>query len=185
MTPNPIPHRAPNCSFVLDNGQPCRAPARRADRFCRHHSPEALARRRRISETGTADPVPANGSARSEPEISPWALRGYWRMHHRLIPAYNSGELDDTFDMILVALADRQIAPRSAGRLILAILDRRRALAREAQEDVFRALCDRAIRQQARSATAHPVSTSTTPLEDLNKYFVSVAHPGKSAQIRI
>lgn len=136
MTPIPVP----NCSFVLDNGQPCRAPARRGDRFCRHHDPAALARRHH-AESGAAGPEPGGDSiAEGDGALNPWALRGYWRMHHRLIPRYNPEQLDDAFNMILGALADRQIAPTSAGRLLRVILDRRRALASEAQEAYLRAL---------------------------------------------
>lgn len=151
MHPNPAPPAGPNCFFVLDNGQPCRAPARHESPFCRHHSPEALARRQVAASSTPTGTAPA--AVTSEPrEISPWRIRAYWRMHHRLIPAYGPEELDDTFDMILDALVNRRIAARSAGRLLLAILDRRRALALEAQEAMFSALAGQARRPQHSTA---------------------------------
>jgi hypothetical protein len=172
----PVPNLAPNCSFVLDNGQPCRCPARRGDRFCRHHAPEALALRREVAETGSPAPV----SASAAPDLNnPWLLRAEWRTFHRLIPMCDSVELEDTFDMILSALGSREIAPRSAGRLLLAILDRRAALAHEAEEARFRALLEQSAR--ARHAPARPMPASN-PFEGLNKYPVSVARSSKTPE---
>lgn len=191
MKPDQYP--IPNCSLILDNGQPCRAPARRGDLFCRHHTPEARARLRQ-AESGDAASEPGRASAPSaDGEISPWVLRGYWRMHHRLIPNYDAETLHACFDMILGALADRQIAPTSAGRLLRAILDRRRVLAAEAQQAHFNALLQQSRRgAPPLPARAVPVDTvgvtlsnSTTPLESLTKYPVSSNRAGKQAEIRI
>lgn len=180
MNPNSFPLAAPNCSFVLDNGQPCRAPARHESPFCRHHSAEARARRRHASSTSTGT-APAAVSAEPS-EISPWRIRAYWRMHHRLIPTFGPEELDGTFDMILGALDNRQIAARSAGRLLLAIFDRRRELALEAQEATLRALRERALRQQSWQSGPRVGAPS---LEGRNNYPVSVAGHAKTQQVRL
>ena len=180
MTPEPdstAPQdESPDCSFILDNGRPCRAPARHDSPFCRHHAPEVRARRRQAAQNHGA--VPADPNPSEKPGFDPWLLRAYWRMHHRLIPAFDDGELDDTFDMILEALADRLIAPRSAGSLLLAILDRRRQLAEEAQESAFRALCEQARRKRTANA-------ATSPFEGLANYPVSAAHAGKTPPTRV
>jgi hypothetical protein len=161
---------APNCSFTLDDGKPCRTPARHGSPFCRHHEPEVRARRR----SAVSSPSPGN-SAPTTPDISadsdesnPWSLRAYWRVHHRLIPGYNAHSLDDCFDMILDALAEREIGPRSAGRLLLAIFDRRRALAAEMQEASLSALRRQVPNRQPaaplfEALRNYPVSNSRVP----------------------
>ncbi len=175
MTPHPDSPtdsgEVPNCSFVLDSGRPCRAPARHDSPFCRHHAPDVRARRRRPAEKpGVPSPNPQPSA---KDGFDPWILRAYWRTHHRLIPAFDNGELDDTFDMILEALADRQIGPRSAGSLLLAIIDRRRQLAQQAQDAALRALCEQAGRSR------------TDRLEDLANYLVSASNAGNTPQTRV
>lgn len=167
---------SPDCSFFLDNGQQCRAPARHDSPFCRHHAPEVRARRRQAAKNRGA--VPAKPKPSEKDGFDPWILRAYWRTHHRLIPAFNDGQLDDTFEMILEALADRLIAPRSAGSLLRAILDRRRQLAEEAQYAAFLALCEQAHRNHTRKA-------GTSPFEGPANCPVSTADAGKTAPTRV
>lgn len=152
MNPNDAP--ALTCAHFLDNGQPCQAPARRGDSFCRHHDPDVLQRRHPAASAKRGRRA-AQPSAESG-ELSPWTLRAYWRIHHRLIPACGPEDLDTVFAMILEALGERQIAPRSAGRLILAILDRRRQLADETQIARIRALGEQS-RRSAPSPAASAV----------------------------
>ena len=155
MDPHEAP--APNCTWILDNGHPCQAPARRGQPFCRHHDPEALRLRRQAAASAhpSALPAPASPISVETDEPNPWMLRAYWRIHHRLIPTYGPEDLDAAFGMILEALADRQIAPRSAGKLILAILDRRCRLAEEARNTAMRVLAE-----QARRTAPSPASSS-------------------------
>lgn len=158
----------PDCAFVLDNGQPCRCPARHGDRFCRHHSPEACARRRARAAHPDSDPAePTDSASAASEEIDPWILRAYWRLHNRYIAAATDPEyLDQTFEMIVGALGNRQISHRCAGRLIAAILDRKNALLLEAQAVALRAIGAQRLR------TAHPFEAS-------GNYPVSVPHPAQ------
>ena len=187
MNPNDDASDSPNCLFTLDTGEPCRAPARRGDLFCRHHSPEARARRRQIAESAaetaeSSSPQTAPGRAAqrsSDPDaIDPWALRAHWRIHHRLIPTFDPEQIDDAFNTILGALADREIGPRSAGRLFLAILDRRRELLRQAQQAAIHAMMDLARQVRAREQAHRPAFNGLKPnFEDLANYSASLVTP--------
>jgi hypothetical protein len=157
----------PNCNYVLDNNAPCRCPALRGDRFCRHHTPEAGARRNR-----PAPEIPATNNPEQSPALSPWRLRGYWRSQHRWIATETSLQgLEDCFTMIIESLADHIISPRSAGRLIAAILDRKSTLLLQAQEQRTRAMMSHG---QPRHIPHHPQPTALKPSTN---YPVSVPTP--------
>lgn len=183
MNPNDAASSSSNCSYALDNGQRCHAPALRGDLFCRHHTPEACARRRRIAESASETDTSTAQSRPDEPSAdpnatSPWDLRAYWRMHHRLIPTFQPEQLDDAFNMILSALSSRHIGPRSAGRLFLAILDRRRELLRQAQEAAIRDLLHLSREVRAGAGASLPDLKQLTALcQDLGNYPVSVDDP--------
>ncbi len=164
MTPDCAPHCAPNCAFVLDNGQPCRCPARHGHRFCRHHTPDALDRRRAAAHP-LPEPADAPRLLSSPPEADPWGLRAYWRMHHRIIAASTKVEaLDDIFQMVVGALGSHEISPRSAGRLLAAVLDRKQLLAREAQAAALRALEEQFLRRRAaQNPSLAPTPQSRNP----------------------
>lgn len=165
----------PTCAFTLDNRQPCGAPARHDSPFCRHHAPEVRARRHQDSSPASAAPPTVSDDPLAD---NPWILRGYWRMHHRLIPAFTEEEANECFAMVLEALADRQISPRSAGRLLLAILDRLSELASLAQEANLRDLRVQEYRQGVSNA-------KQGPFEALAKYPVSAATASRSSEARI
>jgi hypothetical protein len=162
------------CAFLLDNNRPCRAPALHNDRYCRHHTPDALARRRAAhldsDDAPNPDLTPSVAAPDENTPIPPAYLRAYWRTHHRVIAHADAETSTEIFDMILLALAERAISPRSAGRLLLAVLDRRKVLADEAQEAAFRAL-EENVRQHraAHSAPAgtQPHSAPAAQLPDL------------------
>ncbi|HEX4005915.1 MAG TPA: hypothetical protein VHX60_07050 [Acidobacteriaceae bacterium] len=77
-------------------------------------------------------------------------------MQHRVIArSSDPDDLDDTLATILNALAQHKISPTSAGRLLQAILDRKRELQLAAQQAAFRAVQQaylRRIRPQAAPA---------------------------------
>jgi hypothetical protein len=145
------------CHYLLDNGLPCRAPALHNGQTCRHHTPEALARRQlrltSVSSTGSQDDIEEGG----EP-IPPAHLRAYWRIHHSVIAeSTDDDQCQQIFDMILMALGDHAISPRSAGKLLQAVMDRRKIMAQEAQEAAFRLLEERvSIHRRQTAAGEHP-----------------------------
>ncbi|MGA8529403.1 MAG: hypothetical protein WB622_06795 [Acidobacteriaceae bacterium] len=162
------------CAFFLDNNQPCRAPALHNDRYCRHHTPDAL-RHRRLQRSGELEEACLDGNSpdgqfpsRNESSYPPNILRAYWRTHHRIILTADATDCDEIFEMVLGALGNHDISPRSAGRLLQAILDRRRLLADQAQEAAFRALEEKV--RQHKALARHPPSPG------------EVAAPGPSAQ---
>jgi hypothetical protein len=129
------------CQHLLDNRLPCRAPALHNGMRCRHHTPEALARRQARLDDNDPDTPPNTDPERSAEEIDAAHLRAYWRTHHRVIAeSLDDDQCQQIYDMILMALGERAISPRSAGKLLLAVIDRRKALTREAQEAAFRQL---------------------------------------------
>jgi hypothetical protein len=130
----------PDCNYVLDNNTPCRCPALHGDRFCRHHTPEALARRQRATTKS-----PASNPEAHAPEDDPWLQRAYWRKLHRWTAA--EGELEslhESMDMILNALADQQISARSGGSLLAAMVRRKAELQLKAKDEHIRALLEQA-----------------------------------------
>jgi hypothetical protein len=134
----------PNCNYVLDNNTACRCPALRGNHLCRHHTPEALARR-----NAAASGKPAPAAANQSPENNPWATRAYWRKLHRWIASVDELEdLDDSMDMILNALGDRQISARSGGSLLAALVLRKAELQLDAKDEHLRTLLDQAAALQ-------------------------------------
>ena len=111
----------PDCAYLLDNGRRCRCAASHDSLFCRHHSPEALARRNHIRAGQPASSSPSQPSR--------WDLRAYWRLVHAEMPHCRYEALQDNFEGVLDALAQRLISPRCAGLILQAILDRLRNLA--------------------------------------------------------
>lgn len=79
------------------------------------------------------------------------AFSAHWRTYGPWIAESDSEALRDLIEELLMALGDRMICHRSAGRLFQAIEDRRRLLQREAepaklsemQESIFRLLAER------------------------------------------
>ncbi|HEY6448470.1 MAG TPA: hypothetical protein VIY53_18575 [Acidobacteriaceae bacterium] len=124
----------PNCAFLLDNGQPCRCPALSGDLFCRHHTPEARARRLQPSPASSRRPQTPAESPHLDAPPPPAEMSAYWRILHRHIRLGDAESLDDTQTMILNALAGHAISHRSAGRLLALIADRHAQLQRDALE---------------------------------------------------
>ncbi len=168
----------PDCAFALDNGQPCRCPALRGDEFCRHHTPEARARRRH------APHQPATPSGETPgPDAAPTRaeLSAYWRRHHQFIPRCDAEALENVVEMILNALASRDISHRSAGRLMALIAGRRDQLQRAAEKAAMDALHEQ-LRAFAQTLAVpgpldnYPVSappTQNAPPEGPGNYLVS------------
>lgn len=156
-----------SCAFVLDNNQPCRGPALHNDRYCRHHTPDALNRRRlRSTQLNGLDELPADLPDRSENGVwTPNVLRAYWRMHHRVILSADSTDCDEIFEMVLGALGNHDISHRSAGSLLRAVLDRRKVLAAQAQQAAFRDLEEKVRQHRALVSQAH--SPTAVPAADL------------------
>jgi hypothetical protein len=158
----------PNCNYVLDNNTACRCPALRGGRLCRHHTPEAFARRRHATPKISAPTNPEQSHG-----LTPSALRGYWRSQHRWIATETHLQgLEDCFTMIIESLADHIISPRSAGRLIAAILARKTTLKLQAQEERLRAMMSHA---EPRHIPHHP--QPQTGLKPSANYPVSVPTP--------
>jgi hypothetical protein len=157
----------PDCNYVLDNNSPCRCPALRGDRFCRHHTPETLARRNRPTPESPASKNPEQSHG-----LTPSALRGYWRSQHRWIATETLLQgLDDCFTIIIESLDDHLISPRSAGRLIAAILARKATLQLQAQEERLRAM----MQHGSSPHPAQPHSVVGSPvLKPSANYSVSV-----------
>ena len=93
----------PDCAYLLDNGRRCRCAASHDSLFCRHHSPEALARRNHIRAGQPASSSPSQPSR--------WDLRAYWRLVHAEMPHCRYEALQDNFEGVLDALAQRAISP--------------------------------------------------------------------------
>lgn len=161
------------CHFVLATNQPCRAPALSRAQYCRHHTPEALARRQaRAGENpDTPDTSPEIPEEAIDGANDPRYLRAYWRKHHRIIAeSYDDEQCQGIYDMILMALRERAISPCSAGKLLLAVMDRRRFLAHLAQEAAWSRLQEQVrIHHQQTAAGESP---SAQPLLETLKTIV-------------
>jgi hypothetical protein len=131
------------CSFALDSGRRCDAPALRNSDYCRHHDPSHPRRR-----SNTAAVAPAR-----DPDAEPTraATAAYWRStFYRSILAQDLEGLQDHVEGLLEALGDRTICHRSAGRLFAAIEDRRRQLMREVEQAAMRK-----VQENLASLTCH------------------------------
>lgn len=158
-----------NCAFLLANGRPCRCPALHDENYCRHHTPAALARRRaRLlrEDDSTTPPDSTPDLDQLAAPIPPAYLRAYWRTHHRIIAHADAETCTEIYDMILYALSERGISPRSGGRLLQAVFDRRRVLVAEAEQAAFRALEEKARRIQAAHAAPNSATASARPPMD-------------------
>ncbi|MGA7522723.1 MAG: hypothetical protein WBW84_09575 [Acidobacteriaceae bacterium] len=133
------------CHYLLDNGQRCRCFANRHSDYCRHHQPHHLQRRQPTHSLNRLEAEP-RPMTRHEMSIG-------WRGYHAWIREANDPEeLQEVVDMILTALGNRNISPRSAGLLLQDIEDRRRQL------DRMQTLSP-ALRQQAEALLAQLQAT--------------------------
>jgi hypothetical protein len=142
------------CHFVLATHQPCRAPALHNNPYCRHHTPAALARRQaRFDDLYSDTPPASQPPQRTGEEIEASHLRAYWRKHHRIIAeSYDDEQCKEIYDMILMALGERAISPCSAGKLLLAVMERRKVLAHLAQQAAWARLEERTRLYQRQTA---------------------------------
>ncbi len=109
------------CHFLLDNGTRCRCFANRHSDYCRHHQANR-------PQPGNRSPDPPNAEPRP---MTRQEMSTGWRGYHAWIRETDDPqELQEAIDLILTALGDRNISPRSAGRLLLDVEDRRRSLDR-------------------------------------------------------
>lgn len=108
------------CHFLLDNGQRCRCYPNRNSDYCRHHqSIRVRSHPPTQSDLPQSEPRPMT---RAEMTIG-------WRGYHAWIRETEDPEdLQALIDLIMGALGDRNISPRSAGRLLMDIEDHRRRL---------------------------------------------------------
>lgn len=119
------------CHYLLDNGQRCRCYANRNSDFCRHHLPN---RRQKQNPRQPDPPESDRPMTRAEMSIG-------WRGYHAWIrQTDDSSDFPDLIDFIVTALGDRNISPRSAGRLLQHIEDRRRQL--ETPQSLHQALLE-------------------------------------------
>ena len=105
------------CRSVANNGQPCRCYALRNSIYCRHHQ----------SKFPPGPRPPQQGLPETEPRPMTQAeITTGWRFYHAQIRSESDPEaLDGDIQIILAALATRQISHRSAGRILQTIEDRR------------------------------------------------------------
>ena len=172
----------PICRLVLDNGLPCQGPALHNQPYCRHHTPEALARHqgRRPARPDTSPASDSAAEPEAEAQWTPAQLRAYWRMHHRIIAAAaTEDDCQEIFEMILEALGQHDISPRSAGSLLQAIMDRRKALAAQAQEAAFRVLEER-VNLHRRQVAQGLAPDDRAALEALANAFPSATAPAST-----
>jgi hypothetical protein len=148
------------CSFVLDNGRRCAAPALHDSSYCRHHDPSHPRRRRRAV---AAPPACDSRAAPTRAEIS-----AYWRttFQRGIFAAASEAALQDHIGCLLQALGDRAICHRSAGRLFAAIEDRRRQLENEAQQSQWRKMQENLL-DSARREGLIPENYPSEALNDL------------------
>ncbi len=106
------------CSFFLESGRPCGAPALHDSNWCRHHTPTGL---RQHSQNGN----PAPQSAESGYVLTKARRAGYWRTFDQGIDTADAETLNDNMECLFDALANNAICHRSAGRLFAAIARRR------------------------------------------------------------
>lgn len=108
------------CSFFLDTGRPCGAPALHDSNWCRHHAPKPA------EDTEAAAEAPEFDSE-SDIGISKADLAAYWRstFHHSILACENEEAIEGHVDYLLNALVDKAICHRSAGRLFAALAHRR------------------------------------------------------------
>jgi hypothetical protein len=168
------------CQFVLAPHQPCHAPALHNGRFCRHHTPEARARRQARLDDLYSDTPPAPQPRRTDEEVDAAHLRAYWRMHHRTIATSTDDEqCQQIYDMILMALGERAISPRSAGKLLLAVMDRRKVLAEMAKEAAFRAMTEqtRIYRQKTAAGESPDPKSLLDTLRNVVPYLPPLPDP--------
>jgi len=114
------------CSYSLKSGRPCGAPALRDSNRCRHHSPKLP----KLSQNGNAssgsglgyDPDTGEGYV-----LTKATLAAYWRstVPRDIRGCETEEHLRDPIEMLLDALAEKQICHRSAGRLFAMIARRR------------------------------------------------------------
>lgn len=110
------------CHYLLDNGQRCRCYANRHSEYCRHHQ-----RDRRPPDHHP----PANLPSAEPRPMTRQEMSIGWRGYHAWIrQTQDADDLQEIIDLLLTALGDRNISPRSAGRLLQAVEDRRRCLNR-------------------------------------------------------
>ena len=118
------------CSFVLDNGRRCHCAATRGQDCCRHHTPETLALHR-AAQPGSPDP---------EQAFSP---RREWGQLRHYIGYCNEESIPDLIEDLMLALATGAMTPRTAGRFLLLLHNRREDLRREQREAELQTQIDR------------------------------------------
>jgi hypothetical protein len=146
------------CSFVIDNGRRCAAPARRDSSYCRHHDPSHPRRRR----------TPARVAPARNPDAAPTRaeISAYWRttFQRGIFAAASEEALQDHIGCLLQALGDRAICHRSAGRLFAAIEDRRRQLQCKAEQAELRRMQENLVNSTRREG----LNPENYPFEALN-----------------
>lgn len=130
------------CRSVAANGRPCRCYAIRHSIYCRHHQPKL--------PPGLTPPQP--GPAAERPMTQAEITAG-WRFYHAQVRSESDPEaLDGDVQIILAALANRQISHRSAGRILQTIEDRRmHLLATQIRRQVILQQEIEALRQAAQT----------------------------------
>jgi len=113
------------CSHVFPDGRPCRALAPRPASVCRNHTPQAVAdrddRARRAAELKYGGEAP----------LTPAQLKTFWQNYHGIIRNADESDFDDILANLMAALEQGAVSDRSAGRLLRALVRRRRELAQQ------------------------------------------------------
>ncbi len=117
------------CSFVLDNGHRCHCAANRDQDYCRHHSPTALALRR-AAQPGAPAPD------------APFSPRREWGQLREYIGYCNEDSIPDLVDDLMICLFNGTMTPRTAGRFLLLIYNRREQIRRQQLPGAFQAQSD-------------------------------------------
>ena len=117
------------CSHIFPDGHPCRALARRPGPLCRFHTPQSIQDR--------ADRARRALEARFDPDkpLTTSELKSFWQSYHDIIRNADASELDPILADLMDALDRNIISDRSAGRLLHALVRRRR---QHMNEELFR-----------------------------------------------
>lgn len=122
----------PLCHHIFPNRTRCRAAARAGFRYCRHHTPEAIERRRLAGLPPEPPPPPPPPPPRFAPPIG-FSSRRHWRIMRRAIAQAPASQFQLIIHQLMIGLERNLISHRCAGALLHEVQKRRRCLRLEAE----------------------------------------------------